>query len=61
MNPLIPFSVELGYCILLSKIEVVFVLDGRILWYEYVDFDQHRLDNNTTKVVFELKELESKL
>ena len=30
--------------ILLSKIEVVFVLDGRILWYKYVDFDLHRLD-----------------
>ena len=44
MNALIPFSVELGYCTLLSKIEAVFVLDGRILWYEYVDFDLHRLD-----------------
>ena len=30
--------------ILLSKTEVVFVLDGQILWPEYVDFDLHRLD-----------------
>ena len=44
MNLLIPVSVKLGYCILLSKIEVVFVLDGRILWEEYVDFDLHGLE-----------------
>ena len=27
-----------------SDIEVVFVFDERILWYEYVDSDLHRLD-----------------
>ena len=45
MNALIPFSAELGHCMfILTKIEVVFVLDGRILWYEYIDFDLQRLD-----------------
>ena len=45
VNALIPFRVELlGYCTLLSKIEVVFVSGGRTLWHEYVDFDFHRLD-----------------
>ena len=61
MNSLISFSVELGYCILLSKVEIVFVLEGRILWYEYVDFDLHRLDFEFCKVLFEFKELETKL
>ena len=45
MNALIPFSAELGHCMfILTKIEVVFVLDGRILWYKYIDFELHRLD-----------------
>ena len=63
MNVLIPFSAELGHCMfILTKIEVVFVLDGRILWYEYIDFDLYRLDFAcTAKVLFWLKELETKL
>ena len=32
-----PLFLELGDCILLSKIEVVFILDARILRYEYVE------------------------